>query len=97
MQVKVSSDISRQLPSKNFDAGSTISIDVPRDSVFKYLQQRLVGAVQTTFGSGTPVADNQSTMNNLINYIDIVANGSFTIKNVTPWMMHIQQLLATGA
>lgn len=96
MQVKVSADISRKLPSKNFDAGSTISIDVPRDSVFKYIQQRLVGAVVTTFASGTPVASNQSTMNDLINYIDIVANGSFTIKNVTPWMMHIQQLIATA-
>lgn len=96
MNVQISADISRKLPSKNFDAGSTISIDVPRDSVFKYLQMRLVGAVQTTFASGTPVASNQSIMSDLINYIDIIANGSFTIKNVTPWMMHIQQLLATG-
>lgn len=96
MDVKVSSDISRVLPSQSFQAGSTISVDVPRDSVFKYLQVSLVGSVVTTFASGTPVADNQSTMNNLINYIDIIANGSFTIKNVTPWMMRTQQLLATG-
>lgn len=96
MQVNVTSDINRTLTQLPFIEGATLSLNIPRDSVFKYLQIRLVGAVQTTFASGTPVADNQSTMSNLINFIDIIANGSFNIKNVTPWMMHVQSLLATG-
>lgn len=94
--IQITSDISRRLPSKNFEEGSQISIDIPRDSVFKHLQIRLSGSVITTYGSGTPVADDTATLNRLVNSIDIVSNGSFTIKNVTPWMMHIQQLYASS-
>ena len=92
----ITSDISRRLPSKNFEQGSQISIDIPRDSVYKHLQVRLSGAVATTYASGTPVADDTATMNRLVNSFDIVSNGSFTIKNVTPWMLHVQQLYATS-
>lgn len=96
MALQITSDISRRLPSKSFEEGSEISIDIPRDSVFKHLQVRLSGSVVTTFASGTPVSDDTSTMNRLINSVSVVSNGSKTIKNVTPWMMHMQQLYATA-
>lgn len=94
--VKITSDLSRRLPTKAFEQGSTISVDVPRDSVFKHIAISLSGSVQTTYASGSPVSDDTATMNRLVNYIDVVANGSTTIKNVTPWMMHMQNLFATG-
>jgi len=95
-KVKISSDISRVLSSKTFEPGSTISLDVPRDSVFKHLAVTIDGAIQTTYASGSPVADATSTMNRLINNIQVVENGSFTIKNITPWFLQIQSLLATS-
>lgn len=94
--LKITSDISRILPTKKFEEGSTISVDVPRDSVYKHLLLTLSGSVITTYGAGTPVSDDTATMNRLINSIDIISNGSFTIKSVTPWMMHIQQFMATS-
>lgn len=94
--LQITSDISRQLPSKNFEEGSNISVDVPRDSVYKHILVRLGGAVSTTYASGTPVADDESTMGRLVNSIEVVSNGSFTIKQVRPYMLHLQNLLATG-
>lgn len=96
MGLRLTSDISRRLPSKSFEEGATLSLDIPRDSVFKHLQIRLSGSVVTTYAAGTPVADDAATFDRLVSSIDVVANGSWTIKNVTPWMMHIQSLLATS-
>lgn len=95
MQVNITADISRRIETQSFQQSSVMAFKIPRDSTFKALQLRLKGALTTTFASGTPVAENRSTMANLINYIDINANGGTTLKNVTPWMMHIQQLMAT--
>jgi len=94
--LKITSDISRVLPSKAFVEGATISLDVPRDSVFKHILLTMKGSVVTTFASGTPVAKDVSTLGALVNSIDIVENGSFTIKSVTPWFLHQQQLIATN-
>jgi|GEM_PF-4419569 len=94
--VNLTSDITRQLPSKAFEEASSITLDVPRDSVFKHLQVSLNGSCVTTFGSGTPLSDDTATMNRIINLISVTSNGSYTIKSVTPWMMHVQQLLANG-
>lgn len=96
MQVAITGDINRTLQSKTFVPSSTIAVDIPRDSVFKHLQVRISGAITTTYGSGTPVAENRSPMANLINYMNVVSNGSFTIKNVMPWMLAIQSLIATA-
>lgn len=95
MQVNITADISRRIETQSFQPSSVMAFKVPRDSVFKALQVRLIGAIQTDFASGTPVAEARSPMANLINYIDINANGGTTIKNVTPWMLHIQQLMSS--
>lgn len=94
--LKITSDISRKLPSENFVEGATLSVDIPRDSVFKHILVRLKGSVVTTYASGTPVADDAATMSRLVNSLDIVENGSFTIKSVTPWFLHQQQLIGTN-
>lgn len=96
MQVSITGDINRTLQSKTFVPSSTIAVDIPRDSVFKHLQVRISGGIQTDYGSGTPVSENRSPMANLINYMNVVSNGSFTIKNVMPWMLAIQSLIATA-
>lgn len=94
--VPISSDVSRRLPTASFVEGSQITIDIPRDTVFKHLALTISGSVVTTFASGTPVSDDTAFMNRVVNYIDIVSQGSFTIKNVSPWAMRMQSLLATG-
>lgn len=94
--MQLTSDISRKLKSETFDAASTITIDVPRDTVLKHLLIKLEGSVEVTYASGSPVSDATSTMNRLINYIDVTAGGSFTIKNVRPWHLHMQNLMATS-
>jgi hypothetical protein len=82
----------RKLQSLTFAANSILSRDLPRDTVLKNLQLRLSGSVVTTFASGTPVSDTQSTFDNIIPRVDIVVNGSRIVKSVRPVMMRIQQL-----
>lgn len=86
---------SRTLQQVTFAASSILTRDLPRDTVLKALQLRLSGSVVTTFGSGTPVADAFSTFDNLVPRIDVVVNGSMYVKSVRPWLMHMQQLLAS--
>ena len=64
--VPITSDISRRLPSVNFAEGSQLTVDIPRDSVFKHLTLNFSGSVVTTYASGTPVADSTATLNRLI-------------------------------
>jgi hypothetical protein len=85
----------RQLQSLPFAENNLLSRDLPRDTVLKGIQFRLNGAVQTTFGSGTPVADTLSTFDNIIPRIDIIVNGSRVVKSVRPYFMRIQQLYTT--
>lgn len=90
------SERQRKLQALTFSENQVLSRDIPRDSVYKSLQFRLSGAVTTTFGSGTPVADAQSIFDNIIPRIDIVIDGSRTVKSVRPWLMRIQSLLQSG-
>lgn len=90
-----SAERQRKLQSLAFAESQTLSRDLPRDTVLKSIQLRLSGSVVTTFGSGTPVADAQSTFDNIIPRIEVVVNGSRTVKSVRPHMMRIQQLFAT--
>lgn len=83
----------RKLQALAFAENNILSRDLPRDTVLKSLQLRLSGSVITTFGSGTPVADAQSTFDNIIPRIDVVINGSRTVKSVRPHLMRMQQLL----
>jgi hypothetical protein len=93
--LQVVGDISRILPSLAYVEGATLSLDIPRDSVYKHIILTLSGSVIVTY-SNTPVADDAATFSRIVNTIEIVENGSFTIKSVTPYHAHIQQLLATN-
>lgn len=86
----------RKLQALTFAENNILSRDLPRDTVLKSLQLRLSGSVVTTFASGTPVADAQSTFDNIIPRIDIVINGSRVVKSVRPHLLHMQQLFTSG-
>lgn len=85
----------RKLQPIPFAAGQTLSRDIPKDSVYKSFQLRLSGSIQTTYASGTPVSDAQSIFDNLVNRIEVVINGSRTVKSVRPHLLSIQQLMCT--
>jgi hypothetical protein len=76
---------------------STITRDLPRDTVLKYLTVTISGAFDYTFLTATPIAQQFTIMDALIADISIVVNGSNTIKNIRPWMLAMQQLLFTSA
>lgn len=83
----------RKLQSLTFVESSILSRELLRDTVLKSIQFRLSGSVVTTFGSGTPVADAQSTFDNIIPRIDIIVNGGRTVKSVKPHLLRMQQLI----
>ena len=87
------SERQRRLQALTFVENTTLSRDLPRDTVLKGIQLRLSGAVVTTFGSGTPVADALSTFDNIIPRIDVTVGGSRVVKNVRPYLLRMQQLL----
>ncbi len=89
------SERQRILQSLTFQENQILSRDLPRDTVLKSLQLRLSGAVQTTFASGTPVADSLSTFDNIIPRVDVIVNGSRTVKSVRPHLLKMQQLFTT--
>ena len=74
---------------------STITRDLPRDTVLKYLTVSISGAFDYTFATATPLAQQFTIMDALIADISVVVNGSNTIKNIRPWMLAMQQLLFT--
>lgn len=89
------SERQRKLQALSFAENQILSRDLPRDTVLKAIQLRLSGSVVTTFGSGTPVADALSTFDNIIPRIDVIVNGSRTVKSVRPYLMRMQQLFTT--
>ncbi len=92
----ISSERSRKLqPVVLSLTGSQLNRDLPRDTYIKFLLCRLSGSVVTTFASGTPVADEFGTFDNLISLIQVKVGGNI-IKAVKPYMMHFQQMLATA-
>lgn len=89
------SERQRKLQALTFQENQILSRDLPRDTVLKSIQLRLSGAVQTTFASGTPVADSLSIFDNIIPRIDVIVNGSRTVKSVRPHLLKMQQLFTT--
>lgn len=75
---------------------STITRDLPRDTVLKYLTVTISGAFDYSFATATPIAQQFTIMDALIADISVVVNGSNTIKNIRPWMLAMQQLLFTS-
>lgn len=76
--------------------GENLSVKLPNDTTAIGLFISLRGAVKTTFASGTPVAKAESTMDALIKRFDVTLGGHNTIKSLTPHILHIQNILASG-
>lgn len=91
---EVLSERQRKLQQLSFAESQILVRDLPRDTVLKFLSIRLSGSVVTTFASGTPVASAFSTFDDLVPRIDVVVNGSRTVKSVRPHMLHMQQMFA---
>lgn len=85
----------RKLQQLSFAPSQILSRDLPRDTVLKRLVLRLSGAVQTTYASGSPVADQLSTFDSLIPRVDVIVNGNRTVKSVKPFIMAQMQMLAS--
>lgn len=90
------SERTRKLPQLTFVPSSTLNVQggLPLDTVLKGLNIRLSGSIVTTFASGTPVADNLSTLDNLITAINVRVNGGRLIKNIRPHFLHMQQIFS---
>lgn len=86
----------RKLKSLDFAASSTLSLDIPCDTVLKRMEIRFSGNVTTTYASGTPVADAFSTVDNLVSNVRLVVDGSTTVKSSRPYMQQQLQLLTSG-
>lgn len=92
-----SSERQRKLQALPFAENNILSRDLPRDTVLKGISLRLSGAVTTTYGSGTPVADTLSTFDNIIPRIDVIVNGNRTVCSVRPFSLRIQQLYVSNS
>jgi len=88
-------DRKRKLQSIVFAENQILSRDLPRDTVLKGINLRLSGSVVTTFASGNPVGDALSTFDNIIPRIDVIVNGSRTVKSVRPYLMRMQQMFTS--
>ncbi len=87
-----SAERQRKLQQVAFSPSAVLSRDLPRDTVLRGISFRLSGNIVTTFASGTPVADSAGGFDNLVPRIDIVINGSRTVKSVRPIFLAMQQL-----
>lgn len=94
MQVPTTAERQRKLPSLTWASGQLVSALLPRDTILKRLQIRMSGTVVYTFASAV-TASELSSMDNIINRIDVVVDGSRAVKSVRPHMLHMEQLLAT--
>ena len=90
------SERQRILAPLNMQYSSTITRDLPRDTVLKYLTITISGAFDYTFATATPLSQQFTIMDALIADISVVVNGSNTVKNIRPWMLAMQQLLFTA-
>lgn len=96
MEQKIITERKRKLQPLTYAESQPLVRDLPRDTVLKALTLRLNGSVVTTFASGTPVADDQSTFDNLVSSIRVVVNGSRTVKAIRPHLAHMLQIFGTG-
>lgn len=95
LKLNIISERQRSLQQLAFLPSTTITRDLPRDTILKYLVLTLSGSLQTSFLSGTPVSDVDGTFDNLVSEINVVIGGSRVVKNIRPAMLNFQQLLCT--
>lgn len=88
------SERQRRLQPMVYEPSTVLTRDLPRDTCLKALQFVISGSTEATFATGTPLADVRSVFDSLVDNIQIVMDGSRTVKSVRPWMMRIQQLFA---
>ncbi len=67
--------------------GENVSVKLPNDTTAIGLRISLRGSVKTTYGSGTPVAKAESTMESLIKRFDVTLGGYNTIKSLSPSLL----------
>lgn len=91
----VTAERTRRLPSRQFLPSQIVSLDLPRDSVYKSFSITLSGGIQLTY-SGTFTASFLASFDALIPRIEVVVNGSRTVKSVRPWLVSTKTFFAGG-
>lgn len=91
----VRAERSRRFPIVPFISGNLASLDIPRDSIYKSFDVTLAGAVSPTY-TGTYTTDVSTTIDALIQRIDVVINGNRTVKSVRPWLCATKSLYYTA-
>lgn len=95
-QLTITADKTRLIEQGILNASSSVSIDVMKDTVYLHWLFEVFGSVQTTYASGSPVADDTSIMSRLISFIKVDAGGDYVLKNINPWFLHMQSLIGSG-
>lgn len=96
VQQGVSAEVRRRLSPVPFVSSRQASLDIPRDTVIKRIEFRLTGYFCVTYASGSPIADPVGVASRLCPRLDLVADGSRTIKSVDIYMLEKEQLLLQG-
>ena len=92
----VQSETSRQLADVSTSGTPTsVSIDIPKDTVIKRIACRVVAYTVTTFASGSPIG-NELGIASLLTRMEVVAEGNRTIKSIHPYMQRMINLLTRG-
>lgn len=86
----------RKLQPLSLNGSGPIAREIPRDTVIKGMNLRLTGAIQTTYGAGTPTARQDSIFNSLVSQILVICNGGRIVKSINPHLNRMQSLLNTG-
>lgn len=92
---KILAERQRTLQPIDFAPATVLSRELPRDTCLKALQFTLTGALTTTYASGTPLSDAQSSFDNLVENITITVDGSRIVKSVRPHLMAVQQVFTS--
>ncbi len=96
VQGLITAQFNRRLQQVTFRANSVVTLDVPRDDVFKRINLRLTGSQSVTFASGSPVIGGLGVFPRLCNRIDVVQNGQDTIKSLDLYLLRMQNLIVNG-
>ena len=92
VQGLITAQFNRRLQQVQFRPNSVVTLDVPRDDVFKRVDFRLTGSQTVTYASGSPAVGGLGFFPRICNRIDIVQNGQDTIKSVDLYMLRMQSL-----
>lgn len=85
----------RIMPSKTYAPNQIVQLDLNKDTVVKSFSITLAGGLQVTF-TGTYTASFLTSFDALIPNIQVVVNGSRTVKFVRPWLVSTKTFFANG-